>query len=97
MSAPLPPRRPPPTFAPRFTLSLIYLFTFFFFYCLVMVAPALYEVAQSIPPGPEQEAAAAAAAKEAIQPRLLVAVLGSVLTVALGVWAKVLPGLKPQS
>jgi len=55
MSEPL--RSRPPTFRPRFTLSLLYLFGFFLLYCLLFVAPELYEVMQNVPTGPEQEQA----------------------------------------
>ena len=104
MSAPLPPRRPAPTFAPRFTLSLIYLFGFFFLYCAVLIAPALWEVAQAVPPDIQsneaaQEAtrqAASAAAQQAVQPRLIAAFVASVCTVALGAWSHALPGLNPK-
>ncbi len=97
MSLPPPIRRPPPRFAPRFTVSLIYLFGFFFLYCMALIAPALYEVAQTLPPGPEQEEAAKQAAQEAIQPRLVIAFAASVLTTALGAHFKVLPGLRERS
>ena len=78
-------------------MSLIYLFGFFFLYCLVLIAPALYEVAVTIPPGPEQEEAAKQAAQKAIQPRLAIAIAASVFTTALGAHFKVLPGLRERS
>ena len=77
-------------------MSLIYLFGFFFLYCLVMIAPALYEVAQTLPPGPEQEEAAKQAAQQAIQPRLAIAIAASVFTTTLGAHFKILPGLRPS-
>jgi len=77
-------------------VSLIYLFGFFFLYCLVMIAPALYEVAQTLPPGPEQEEAAKQAAQQAIQPRLAIAIAASVFTTTLGAHFKILPGLRPR-
>jgi hypothetical protein len=76
-------------------MSLIYLFGFFFLYCLVLIAPALYEVAQTLPPGPEQEEAAKQAAQQAIQPRLAIAIGAAVFTTTLGAYFKVLPGLRP--
>lgn len=104
MSAPPPASRPPPGFAPRFTLSLIYLFGFFFLYCMILAGPALLEVLQALPPQIETdeaaqrsvEAAARAATKEAVQPRLWWAVGASLLTTALGAWRKALPGLRPR-
>ncbi len=77
-------------------MSLIYLFGFFFVYCLVLIAPALYEVAQTIPPGPEQEEAAKLAAQHAIQPRLAIAIVASVFTTTLGAHFKLLPGLRER-
>ncbi len=101
MSAPPPVRRPPPSFAPRFTLSLIYLFSFFFLYCMILAAPALVEVFKGLPPQIDSDVAAQQAAeeaarvavKDAIQPRLWLAVAASVLTTAVGAWRKFLPGL----
>ncbi len=77
-------------------MSLIYLFGFFFLFCLLLVAPALYEVAQTLPPGPEQEEAAKQASKAAIQPRLAIAIAASVVTTTLGAHFKLLPGLRER-
>jgi TctA family transporter len=104
MSAPPPTRRPPPSFAPRFTLSLIYLFGFFFVYCLAMAAPALLDVLEGLPPEIETNEAAQRAAQQAaqratqqaIQPRLWVAVAASVFSTALGAWWGILPGLRER-
>ena len=78
-------------------MSLIYLFGFFFVYCMLLIAPALFEVAQTLPPGPEQEAAAKQAAQQAVQPRLAIAIVASVFTTTLGAHFKVLPGLRERS
>ncbi len=75
-------------------MSLIYLFGFFFLYCLLLIAPALYEVAQTLPPGPEQEEVAKRVAQQSIQPRLGIAIAASVFTTTLGAHFKVLPGLR---
>jgi len=95
------PDPPPPyyrkkgaTFEPRFTLSILYLFGFFFIYCIVIVAPALLDVLREVPPGPEQEEAARVAAQEVIQPRLWIAFAASVLTTIAGVYYKALPGFR---
>jgi ABC-type sulfate transport system permease component len=92
-----PPLRRPPTFQPRFTLSLLYLFGFFLLYCLLFVAPELYEVLRNVPPGPEQEEAAREAAREAIRPRLLYALGAALFTTAVGARAGWLPGMRPPS
>ena len=102
MSAPPPLRRSPPAFAPRFTLSLIYLFGFFFLYCVLLILPVLFEVQQGLPPdvdtnpaaGEAAVQAAAAAAQAAFQPRIWIAILASVLTTTLGAHFRVLPGLR---
>ena len=66
MSSPRAPRHPPATFQPRFTLSLFYFFGFFFVYCLALIAPALIEVARTLPPGPEQQKLAEEVTREAL-------------------------------
>lgn len=95
MSSPL-PRRRPPAFEPRFTLGLLYLTGFFFLYALLIVAPPLWELWQSLPPGAaEDEQALAQArelARETVRPRLWIAVAAALLTTALGSYAGVLPG-----
>ncbi len=93
MSAP-PPSRPQP-FQPRFTVGLFYLAGFFFLYCLALIAPALWQVLQTVAPGPEQEQAAADAARKAIRGRLLLALLAALVTTALGGKAGWLPGMRP--
>ncbi len=89
-------RRPRPSPVPRpfFTLGLLYLFGLFVLFCLVMVAPALLEVARSVPPGPEQQAAAEAAARRAVQGKLGWAFVAATLALALGAWRGWLPGLR---
>ena len=89
------PRRRPP-FQPRFTLGLFYLFVFFFLYCLLLVLPQLYEAARSVTPGPEQEEMAKQLVREAIRPRLWIALVASVATTAIGAKTGVLPGMRPR-
>jgi hypothetical protein len=84
------------TFRPRFTLSILYLFGFFFLYCLLLVAPSLWEVLQTVPTGPEQQEAAQQVAREVVRPRLLVAVVLSAVTTILGAHYRVLPGIAPR-
>ena len=93
MSAPRPSR--PQPFQPRFTVGLFYLAGFFFLYCLVLIAPELWQVLQAVAPGPEQEQAAAEAARKAVRGRLLPALLAALVTTALGGKAGWLPGLRP--
>jgi hypothetical protein len=72
----------------------LYLFAFFFLYCLLLVAPELVEVARSHPPGPDQEAAAREAARRAMRPRLPVAFGLALATVAIAGHLGKLPGLR---
>lgn len=101
---PSPPQKRPPyyrpvgaTFQPRFTLGILYLFGFFFLYCLLLVAPALLEVQQTVPPGPEAQEAAYQAAHEALGPRLWIAVILAPLTTILGSHYGLLPGIRPRT
>lgn len=91
MSRPVPSSR---GFEPRFTLALLYFFGFFFVFCFALVAPELWRVLDSMPPGPEQEAAAQEAARTALQPRLGIALALALVTTGVGIWARVLPGYR---
>ena len=95
MPAP-PPSRPRP-FQPRFPLGLFYLAGFFFLYCLILIAPELWHVYRTVPPGPEQEQAAAEAAQQAIQGKLLLSLFAALATTAIGGRAGWLPGLRSPS
>ena len=81
---------------PRFTLMMLYLFAFFFTFCLILVGPALFEVLQTVPPGPEQEEAARLAAQEAAQGKLGLAFALAVAAVGLGSYSGWLPGTRPS-
>ncbi len=84
-------------FEPRFTLALLYFFGFFFVFCFLLVAPELWRVLESVPPGPEQEAAAQLAARTALPPRLGQALGLAILATGVGIWARLLPGLRGRS
>jgi hypothetical protein len=90
------PRRAPPPrgFQPRFTLMVLYFCAFVFVYCLAMVSPALFEIARSPASGPEQQKLAEVAAHQGLQGRLWIAVAAAGATMALGIWTRVLPGLR---
>lgn len=94
MSAPARSRPPRPTLQPRFTLGIIYILLFFFIYCFLLVTPSLIEVLRTVPPGPEQEEIAREVAREAIQPRLWIALALAVATTAIGVSRGLLPGTR---
>ena len=60
------------------------------------IYPLLYEAARSVTPGPEQEEMAKQLVREAIRPRLWIALVASVATTALGAKTGVLPGMRPR-
>jgi len=79
---------------PRFTLAIVYLFFFFFAFCFALIGPALWDILQNTPVGPEQQELAQRVAQETIQPRLhLVAALAIAATGA-GMYYELLPGMK---
>ncbi len=92
-----PRRSRPPTFQPRFTLSLLYLFGFFLLYGLLFMAPELYEVLQNVPIGPEQEQAAQEITHQVVRPRLPWALAASLVTTVAAARAGWLPGMRPAS
>jgi hypothetical protein len=92
-TAPL-PRRRTPTLRPRFTLLILYLFAFFFLFCLILVGPALWEVLHSMPPGPEQGAAARDAARQAAQGKLLLAFFLATAATGIAGYRGWLPGTR---
>ncbi len=94
---PEPHRSRPPTFQPRFTLSLLYLFGFFLLYCLLFIAPELYEVLRNVPTGPEQEQAAQEVARRAVRPRLPFALAAALVTTVAAARAGWLPGMRRPS
>jgi len=81
-------------FQPRFTLTLLYFFAFFFAFCFVLVAPELWRVLDTVPHGPGQEAIAHEAARNALRPRLGVALGLAALATGVGIWTRKLPGLR---
>lgn len=80
---------------PRFTLGLLYLFGFFFLFCLILVLPALWQVLHAMPPGPEQEAAAREAAREAARGKLGLAFALATAATGIGMYRGWLPGTQP--
>jgi len=97
------PKSPPPyyrktgaAFQPRFTLSILYLFGFFFLYCLLLASPSLIGVLRDVPPGPEQQVIAEKVVRERVRPHLWIAVLLSAATTTLGAHYELLPGLRER-
>jgi hypothetical protein len=96
-----PRRRPPPVaFQPRFTLMLLYLVALSFVYCFAIASPVLvrfYQIGAAGDASPEQQALLAEAMRESLRGRLWIALLAAAATTALGIWARVLPGLRRPS
>lgn len=90
-------RQPRATLQPRFTLGMLYILIFFFVYCFALIAPELIEVMRSVPTGPDQERIAQEVAREAVRPRLWLALALAVTTGALGIATGVLPGTRRRS
>lgn len=90
----MPSERAPVLPRPFFTLAILYLFVFFFLFAFALVAPALWEVARNVPPGPEQEQAAFEAARAAASGRMLPAFLLATAALVAGARFRVLPGLR---
>jgi ABC-type sulfate transport system permease component len=86
--------RPRATFQPRITISLLYFLMFFVAILWLIALPALLEVAQTVPPGPEQQEAAREAARAAVRPRLLAAFLLALAFTAIGIYTGWLPGTR---
>jgi hypothetical protein len=93
---PLPPRPREATFHPRFLLTLLYLVGFFFAAALLLILPELLEVLAEVPPGPEQQEIAKRAAQRAAGPKLLPALVISLLLTVGGTYLEVLPGLRER-
>ncbi len=94
-----PRRRPPPVgFQPRFTLMIFYFAAFVFVYCFALASPVIvrfFEIGSAPDSGAKEQALMAEAMRESLRGRLWVAGLAAAATTALGIWARVLPGLRP--
>jgi hypothetical protein len=64
----------PPSFRPRATLGLFYVFAFFFLFSFLLVAPVLWQGYQSVSVDPAQWESAQRAVQQAMRPRLWIAV-----------------------
>lgn len=63
-------------------------------WAMILVIPELMQVLETVPTGPEQEAAASELVREAVRPRLLMAFALALGTTALGAHFKRLPGFR---
>ena len=88
------PRRRAPAFKPSFSLLILYVVGFFVLYALLLILPELLRVLAEVPPGPEQQEIAEQVARDAARPRVAYALGLALLSVGLGAYLKILPGLK---
>jgi len=84
-------------FRPRFTLMILYVAGFFLLYALLFVAPDLAPLlgaeGQSLPPE-ELQARAQQVSQQAMRGKVPFALVASLVTVGLGAWRRVLPGMR---
>jgi len=76
----------------------LYFVALLFVYCFAIAAPVVVEFFQvgSAPgAGAQEQAQLAQAMREALRGRLWIAGLAAFATLALGIWARVLPGMRP--
>ncbi len=71
---------------------MFYLTVFFFLFSFLQILPGLIEILGSMPPGPEQERAAAEAGHTNVSPLLSLAL--SLVATSLGSYYQVLPGMR---
>ena len=87
-------------FRPRFTILLFYVAGFFLLYAMLFALPDLVAGARELGPGPEEltpeeMARAKQIGREAMAGgKVLIALVASLVTVGLGVWRNVLPGVR---
>lgn len=77
---------------------ILYFAGLVFVYCFALALPVVYrffEIGSTGGAGPQEQAELAEAMREALRGRLWVAGLAAAATMALGIWARVLPGLRP--
>ena len=87
-------RRPRPGFRPHFTLLLLYFAVCFLGFALLLILPEMLDALETLPADVDAELAGAEVAQEIAGPRLLAAFLLATLTVGLGAYFQVLPGIK---
>lgn len=84
-------------FQPVFTVLLLYFAGLFFGFALLLILPDMLEAAAALPPGADPRVEGARIAQQAAGPRLFEAFLLTTLTLAIGAYYQVLPGLRPRS
>ncbi len=93
------PSRPPP-FRPSFTLLLLYVAGFFLCYAMLFALPDLIAGYRELPPStapltPEELERAKQISQHALGGgKVLLALLAALATAGLGIWRKLLPGVR---
>jgi hypothetical protein len=93
------PTRPPP-FRPSFTLTLLYVAGFFFFYAMLFALPDLIGELRQLEPSsgpltPEELERARQVSRQALSGgKVLVALLAALATAGIGIWRHALPGVR---
>lgn len=93
------PSRPLP-FRPSFTLLLLYVAGFFFFYAMLFALPELVAGYRALPQNtapltPEELERAKQISQQALSGgKVLLAVLAALATAGLGIWRRALPGVR---
>ena len=76
----------------------VYFAALLFMYCFAIAAPVVaefFQFASAGNAGAQEQAQLAEAMRQALNGRLWIAALAAAATLALGIWARVLPGLRP--
>ena len=84
----------PPAFRPHFTVSLMYIAIFFVLFALLLILPEMLDALANLPPEADPELEGSRVAQRIAGPRLLVAFLLAVLTLAVGAYYQLLPGMR---
>ncbi len=89
--------RPPRSgFRPHFTLFLVYFIAFFIGFALLLILPEMLEAAESLAPDADPQEEGAQVARAIAGPRLLGAFALAALTLGLGAYYEVLPGIEAR-
>lgn len=82
-----------PRFRPRFTIGILYIAGFFFFFAFLQIMPDLIQLLE-LPPGPDQEVAAKELARRKSNP--LLSLILAVVATGAGAYYEILPGLSER-
>ena len=92
--SPPPRRRPPAAFRPSFTLSILYFAGLFIAFAMILILPEMLDALGTLPPDVDAEQAGAEVAQRIAGPRLLGAFLLAAMTLIVGAYYQVLPGMR---